>query len=224
MAIVKGPALSLEASGNLGAICYSRWRQLQIARDTWTGTYESSSRRDFVNNVMKDVSQYWKVLTPEEREAWEEVAREERWKTRLGGDFIPTGYQLFCKINCTRRCTGIGTGILVEPPRLPKPVYVGVWEVRMSTAWPRVVVSLRAGHPWIKLVSDGFQIFRAGPYNSGGRHALEGEYRWLTNSTAAYYDDSAVVEFKWYWYKARWYYNEGFVGNWFEAQIKVVFP
>lgn len=221
MAIVKGPALSLEASGNLGAICYSRYRGLQIARDTWTGTYPGTTKQLAINASMTTVSQAWGgTLLPAEREAWVEAAREQTWKNRLGGDFIPSGYMYYMKLNLVRAFLGLG--ILKMPPAKPTEVYADrfepVWMPAKIQIWGRLQKFASGYYP------DGVFYYRAGPYNSGGRSPIEGEWRFLVKQLPdVYFKDGDLVSYKWYWYRAKWYLNEGITGNFFVAQVQAQF-
>ena len=218
MAVVDAPALSLRASGNLGAICYSRWRGLKIARGVWTGTYPGYEKQLAINANMTAVSQAWgQTLTPEQREAWNEAACEQTWKNRMGGDYVPIGYQYYLKLNLVRKFLGLG--ISVFPPTRHYPIlaleFVPYWYAGTMSIKGRLTGYV-AGQP-----PDGVLYDRAGPFDSGGRRALAGEYRFtFKKSHAATFTDYDLVSWKWYWYRAKWYLDSGVVGNWFYAQIQ----
>lgn len=217
MAIVKGPALSLAASGNLGAICYSRWRGLAIARDVWTGTFTPTPKQDAVMARVTVVSQAWGGLLSEaERSSWREAAAGQVWRDKLAGSYTPAGYFYFCKLNLNRAFMGLG--IMVMPPASIDEVLAesmtlewrdGVQKVRM-----KLIITVGTGDV------DWIQYFKAGPYNSPGRHAIEGEWRYLDRKAAGtYLYDADVVPGKWYWYRGRWFLDEGVVGNFFIGQV-----
>lgn len=218
MAVVKAPALSLEASGNLGGICYSRWRSLQIARDTWTGTYPGTSRQLLINGYMTTVSKAWGgTLTADQREAWNEAAREQTWKSRLGGDFNPAGYMYYMKLNLVRAFIGLGISSL--PPIRKPPVYADWFDVYWEPAFGDIRGKLRdfvTGH-----YPDGVIYQKAGPYDSGGRRPIEGEWRHRTKRPPDFlFIDGDLVSYKWYWYRAKWYMFSGVTGNWFTEQVQ----
>lgn len=218
MAIVDAPALSLRASGNMGAICYSRWRGLKIARGVWTGTYDWTEKRLAVKGRMTTVSQAWgQVLSAAEREAWNEAAAEQVWKNKLGGDYIPIGYQYYLKLNLVRAFIDLPVAKL--PPARHYPVlaleFKPYWYAGTKTIKGKLEGYVTGESP------DGVLYDRAGPYDSGGRVALPGAYRFFwKKSHAARFTDYDLISWKWYWYRAKWFLNSGVVGNWFYAQIQ----
>lgn len=216
VAVVKAPALSVEASGNMGPICYSRWRGLKIARGVWTGTYPDTEKQQAVNARMTVVSQAWGgMLTAEEREAWVEAAREQTWKNRLGDDFVPAGYMYFSKVNLLRKF--FTYGILTSPPVYPYSVYMDFFSLVKSDAGKLIRGKLE-GYI-VTEPPDKVQYDKAGPYDSGGRKPIAGEWRFLTKKDAGVqFFDSDLVSEKWYWYRARWFQLPGRVGNWFVKQ------
>ena len=172
---------------------------------------------------MKWTSQRWgSWLTALQREKWVERAAEEIAINRIGGEYRPSGYQLFMKINVM--ILFMGALFLYEPPPRPPPVYV--WRMR---AIPDPFFNANEVNFEKRLTvavdADGFQIYKAGPYNSGGRHPILPEYGYLTSVWYNYYyHDYDVIDTKWYWYKCRWFFQTGYVGNWWEAQVQTDFP
>jgi len=217
MAIVSAPALSLRASGNLGAICYTRWRGLLIAKSAWSGTYTPTPTQLESEARMTTVSKAWgQVLTHEQREAWNEAAVEQTWKDRLAGDYVPLGYQYFYKLNLNRAF--MGYGILEWPPvRIPKPLAESIdveWKDDIKKVWMKLILTTPGG--WTGRV----QYFKAGPFKSPGRGAREGEWRYLGwKSAGSRLYDADVEEFMWHWYYGRWFADVGVVGNRFSKQV-----
>ena len=64
------------------------------------------------------VAARWRVLTPEQRQAWALAASDTRSRPRLGKSAALSGCQLFIKINCAR--AAIGLEQLSDPPALPQ--------------------------------------------------------------------------------------------------------
>lgn len=218
MAIVDGPALSLRASGNLGAICYAPWRSLKIARDVWTGTVPNTAKQVTQQGYLTTVSQAWGgTLTADERETWNGRAKTVIWSDRLGNPYIPNGYQLFMKWNIRRLVMGLA--ILTTAPGAQD------WETveylyttyNVGGAYAQAkLLDWGAGYP----SSYGLEYYRAGPYDSGGRNPIEGEWRFKKRTVPPNrYNDTTVVALKWYWYRARQIAQYGDVGNWFEGQV-----
>lgn len=218
MAIVKGPALSIAASGNLGAICFSRWRSLQIARDTWTGTVPNTTKQLAQQAIVTTVSQAWGgTLDADQRKTWNNRARTIVWTDRMGDPYIPNGYQLFLKWNIRRQVMSLA--IMTTAP--PEQEWVEVWAFLLisQAAGTQARIDLRDQNN-NAISAYAAEYYKAGPYDSGGRHALEGEYRFLRRQTPpAVWNDLAVIATKYYWYRARQVTEYGDVGNWFEKQI-----
>lgn len=223
MAIVKGPALSLAASGNLGTICYSRWRSLAIARDVWSGTVPNTGKQVTQQGYLIGVAQAWGgSLSPGQRETWKERAKEVIWTDRMGDPYIPSGYQLFMKWNIRRKVMNLV--IMSEAPGIQEWVMVG--ELRLGfdpvgqLIFMRVSKVLGAG---VNVESYGVEYWKAGPYNSGGRKPIDGEWRFLRREVppSAYLDVDFIAN-KWYWYKGRAIAEFGDVQNWFTKQVQAV--
>ena len=176
MAVVKGPALSIAASGNLGAICYTRWRELQIARAVWTGTVPNTTKQIGQQQKVKDCAQYWGgTLTESERESWREYAREVTFPNRFGERVHYTGYVLFMSRNLNR--------LRWAYEMLKKPMKVGKF-----INWSDVYIQSEVAGYRIRFQATGYnsgeapdllEAWIAGPYSSGGRVAIEPEYRFV---------------------------------------------
>lgn len=223
MAIVIAPALSVRASGNVGDINFTRWKGMNIARTTYVPVYTPSGKQMSQRARMKSISQQWgNWLGPAQRKMWEEVAAEEVVFNRLGGEYKPSGYQYYMSINMMILFIG-GVFAYVPPSKLPA-VYVWRMYAKPDPFLNANEVGLEKSETH-KVDADGFQIYKAGPYKSGGRKPIKPEYRYLTAVWANYYlHDFDVIDTKWYWYKCRWFFQTGFVGNFWEAQVQTDFP
>lgn len=222
MAIVIAPAMSQQASGNIGSINFTRWRGINVARTTYVPSYTPSGKQITQRGLVTTVSAAWgQSLTPADRQAWTNRAADQVFKNRLGIEYQPSGYQLFMKWNLQAQF--FNYPVQNQPPVGPDPVYV--WRVQ---AEPKpffdaneVKMEKALAQP---VDADGFQIFRAGPYDSGGRRPIRPEYRHLTSVWGFHdYFDYAVQDTKWYWYWCRWFFQVGFVGNWWEVQVQTDF-
>lgn len=221
MAIVKAPALSLDASGNLGGICYSKWRGLAIARDVWTGTVPNTSKQVVQQGYMTLVSQAWGgTLDSDERQTWVDRAKTIVWSDRLGSPYIPSGYQLYMKWNIRRLCMGLS--IMKIAPVQQEWVYVQELNLLVQEPY-KIEIRLfeKVGSSIVQ--SYGVEYYKAGPYNSGGRKPIEGEWLLLSQKIPpAKYNDTAVITGKWYWYKGRAISKFGDVQNWFTEQVQFI--
>lgn len=220
MAVVKAPALSIDASGNLGAICYSKWRGLSIARDVWTGTVPNTTKQQVIQGYMTTASQAWSgTLTAAERDKWRAAARDQVRLSRVKTSYIPTGYQYFMQLNIQvlRQALGLKT----VPPGKIKPYgfakIAGYHEA--SGAW---VVWYRSEPFTTVPPTHQCELWVAGPFDTGGRNPREQEYKFIRyfplNSTGWV---SNPVNHKYYWGRIRWVESSGRVGNWFVKQIYI---
>lgn len=174
MAVVKGPALSIVASGNLGAICYSKWGELQIARDVWTGTVPNTTKQIAQQQLIKDCAQYWGgTLTDGQRESWRELAREITFRNRFGEPVHYSGYVLFMSRNVNRLRWGYAI--------MDLPIAVGPY-----MKWSTIIIRSEASGYQIRFQATGYssglapdllEAWIAGPYDSGGRQPIEPEFK-----------------------------------------------
>jgi len=220
MAIVKGPALSIEASGNLGAICYAKWRNLQIARAVWTGTVPNTTKQVAQQGLLTTASQAWGgVLKVEERQTWHELAKSIVWRDRLGSPYVPSGYQLFMKWNIRRLVMGLS--LMAKAPAWEEFPYVKFLSQEISATDPYIAMRLSIAVT-VSHSGYGTEYYKAGPFDSGGRHPIEGEWLFMNRRVPpAAYVDLDVLNGKWYWYRGRSIGKFGGVGNWFEEQSYV---
>jgi len=222
MAIVIAPAMSQQASGNIGSVNYTRWRGINVARTTYVPSYTPSGKQITQRGLVTSVSAMWgQALSAANRQTYEERAAETVFKNRIGGEYQPSGYQLFMKLNVQAQFFAMPVNY--NCPIGPAPVYVWRVQAEPDPFFNANEVTMERGVT-VPVDADGFQIFRAGPYDSGGRRPIKPEYRHLTLVWGTYYyHDYAVTDTKWYWYRCRWFFGEGFVGNWWEAQVQTDF-
>lgn len=219
-AIVDCPALSLVASGNLGAICYSRWRGVAVARDVYTGTDPNTADQQIQRANVTSVSQAWGgTLTSSERSAWRQAAREQVFINRLDKKWTPTGYHYFIKMNVQAKT--LGYAIQNLPPESKVGVFPIEVDLRNSVTFPDLIGLVMRKSGSEKVESTGIQGFFAGPYNSAGRRPIDGEWRYKGISiTVAWVYSDVVIKGKYYWGKVRWFWSSGETGNFWEFQIQ----
>lgn len=217
MAIVKHPAMSMEASGNAGGLCFSRWRGLQIVRGAWTGVVPNTPKQQYYQSALTYIAQAWSEYASEDqRRRWNELARTKVWRSRLMTPYVPSGYNLFMKWNL--QLLGAGSVYYhLDPPVKEMMQGFEHFFVIYSVWTDRIRLSLR--RETIEVDPYCVQYFRAGPYAGGGRRALEGEYRLVRNETDSsnwyrWFDYDVILNM-WYWYKARAVWQWGEADNWF---------
>lgn len=219
MAVVQGPALSLEASGNLGAICYTTIRGIQIARDVWTGTVPNTTKQIEIQNIVKDVAQAWgQTLDTDDRSAWEDYAKSEYHTDRFGKQYHPSGYQLYMGRNIQRKRWGLA---ILNKPQVKK-YYLQWWSwiFEYQITYPRLRMEA-LGFPSGKY-PDGVEFWRVDPFSSGGRKPLEGEWRFKKYKTSPpFYWNWTGAPSGFHWLRMRLTDDNGLVSPFKTAQVEV---
>lgn len=220
MAIVKAPALSLDASGNVGAINYTRYKGYNIARAVGTYTDPNTPAQQAARAHATTASQAWGgTLTEAERETWNDRAKSVIFINRLGDPYQPSGYQVFLKWNMQRLHDGIPINEAAPPGNFTTEIEK---LESVTTGFPGEMETklLKAGAAQIDAAS--VVVFRAGPYNSGGRRAIWPEFRKVSVQTPpANYLNVGLTATKYYWWRAFGVFNSGQRTNSFEVQAIV---
>jgi len=217
MAIVKGPLHSEQASGNMGSLCYSRWRGRAVVRSAYTGTDPNTADQQEQRAILSACSTRWgSTLSSDQRRAWEELARSITFPDRFGEMRNPSGFQLFMRRNIIRQIHF--TTYIDTPDEGGETFFAEILELEYQIVYPRVYVRFRYGST--RSNEDGLEFWRAGPYDSPGRRPIAGEWRHKEDKDppASWYDYS-IDTGKYYWYRGRAYWESGVVSNWFEEQV-----
>lgn len=115
----------------------------------------------------------------------------------------------------------MGLSIMLKAPGVQEWVDVGKLEIHCRIGNIRITLFAP-----FRVVLDcyGVEYYRAGPFNSGGRRPLEGEWRFIRRRIPPgdHYDREAK-ELKWYWYRGRQISEFGDVGNWFTDQTQYIY-
>jgi hypothetical protein len=220
MAIVRFPAMSFDASGNLGDINYTKWKGMNIARTTYSYTDPNTAAQITSRGHMTTVSQAWGgTLSADDRQTWVQRARSVTFFDRFGQPYEPSGYQVYLKWNL--QILQNGGSLLQEAP------------IGGEKAIVNEISAVSVGAPGemeVKLTKDGILFpecaslvyFQAGPYDSGGRHPIAPEYRKAKVTTPpAKYTAKSLTAFKYYWWKAFGVFPSGIRTNDFEVQAVV---
>jgi len=224
MAIVEGPALSLRASGNVGSLCYTKYRGQAVCRDAWTlaggGTYISTSAQIVIQGYMRLATRAWSgSCSQAERDEWEAFARGQRWTNRLSQKWQPTGYNVFIRMACISLT--LGESIQTTPPLVIShhmPELFTVTDVGGVGAVEVEFSDFPAGEE-----PDYIQVWISGPYARIGRKPIEPEYRYKGKAASPFiFTSGALVAGSYYWIRARWADSIGTVGNWYTMQHRAV--
>ena len=175
MGIVINPACSFGASGDVGALNYSRWRGMWIARGKYTLTQTSSAKQLTQRARYTAAIIYWQDFTAAERELWTLYASKQRVKNRLQQEYTPTGYH--CFLGMAIQAQVVGYSIPDEPPTEPMPY--SVFGVEVTQVLQLSVWKIKIDPTEIPTGSTEFKIQYqyAPPFISGARNPKENEWR-----------------------------------------------
>jgi len=217
MAIVKGALHSDLASGNMGSLCYSRWRGIQVCRAAWSGTVPNTGEQINYQDDLRTCAQYWGgTLTAAQRQKWNDAATDWKFLDRFGNPYRPSGYMLFMKQNMVR--LRIAYSITATPVSKKDPAYGTDWIINVDVATP---ATNQLWETW-QSTPARVEFWRAGPYDSGGRHPIAGEWRLKTHRAYGYrWYDYDIIGGKFYWYRSRWIEGWGHCSNFHEQQVEI---
>jgi hypothetical protein len=218
MAIVKAPALSLEASGNLGSINYTRHRGKAVARAVVTRVDPNTTLQQTRRAAFGTIATAWSgILSDAQRSAWAAYALEFKFIDRLGQPFTPNGYQIYMRTNLYLVTTGQSS--IDDPPILNQDENAD----RIYLNWRPVIPIMDI---WLynssgtTVQSEGIQVWRTETYLPVGRRPIEPDWRFLANQMpSGRVQDNTVTTSKRYWYRARTISKAGIVGNWFTDYV-----
>lgn len=220
MAIVKGPALSLDASGNLGSLCYAKWRGLQIARAA--KSYEPTHNQ--LQTDQKDravtAAQAWSgVLNEDERASWRAAAADQVRISRVGTPYIPSGYQYFLGLSI--QLIRQGYAIKHLPP-IAMESYIHTYiTANQETGVNALRTRFEGRVPSHPSTIQG-EDWMAGPFTQGGYHPQIYDYKFQEFRSISSGNRYAGLNYNsYYWFKMRWVDESGRVGNWFEIVTKI---
>ena len=220
MAIVKGPALSIDASGNLGSICYAKWRGLQIARKAKSYEPTHTGLQVAQWNRVVTAAQTWSgTLTAAERKSWRAAAADQIRISKVKTPYIPSGYQYFLGLSVQLLRQGLPIEKL--PPTAMESYLHTYVTAFQDSGYDRVRTRFEGRVPSHPSTIQG-EDWIAGPFVVGGYHPQLYDYRFAnfrTISGAKYYSDLGWSVY--YWWKMRWIDTSGRVGNWFEIQTYI---
>lgn len=217
MALVRNPALSQAASGNVGALNYSHWRGRAIARASYSPIQPNTGQQAVVQAYFKTLVQGWKSVSTSNRSRWTQVAKTIMRKDRLGDRHPMTGFALFVSWNMARKLFGQATD---SAPRTRQKVLPGVLDLA-STVTGYIRMKLIPQDATMESWYTAYSV--AGPFDSVTRRAIENEYRVEVYSTGFSYEVvTGKTSGKYYWVKAVPYEKCGYKHNRFEGQILVL--
>lgn len=222
MAVVKNPALSGVASGNLGAINYTTWKGMAIARSVGFYNDPNTTPQQTSRALMTQASQAWgQTLTTLQRESWNKRAETVIFYSRFGDPYQPDGYMVYMKWNMQILQNG---GILLTDAPVGGENTDIEELVVISDGFPGGMTVNLYQDGAIQINAASVVILRAGPYDSQGRHPIIPEYRRVGIQTPpSTLTESGLTPLKYYWWKAFGVFTSGIRTAAFEVQAVVPF-
>jgi len=111
-------ALTPPQSGKLGDTVSFKNRYGQIERAHTIPTNRGTAAQQRARSDFGRFSAYWRMLTEEQRQAWNAAARRVSSRPRLGQSGPLTGCAYFVQINCN--LASIGLPMVLMPPERPR--------------------------------------------------------------------------------------------------------
>lgn len=148
-------------SGSIGLHTYLQGRNGQVVRFRAVPVNPRSAPQIAARARMTTVSQGWRALTEEQREAWRAAAVGVNSRPRLAQYGALTGEQLYCRINLS--LTSIGGDAVDAPPAYPEFTAVPVSSLEITNTGGTIALKLvTTGTP-----ADGATLRGAGPVSTG---------------------------------------------------------
>ena len=116
MASIKLGAYVTEIRGKVGGTVFSKSANGSYTKNFSKPVNTNTGRQQTVRGLFSQVSQYWRQLSDEEREAWAAAAPEFPYQNRVGETSTYTGSQLFAKLNMARFQQDPGAEYMTNPP------------------------------------------------------------------------------------------------------------
>lgn len=113
MALVKGPAGGIAASGTIGGQVYARNRAGQYARAWAKPVNPNTVRQAQVRSMFGNSSTNWALLSDSDIEAWDAYAAQLVRINRLGEPYTPKGRQIFMEV--TQNLQTISQTLIATP-------------------------------------------------------------------------------------------------------------
>lgn len=119
MVKVVAPLFSAEARGSVGALTYNTHRGVSIVKTRSGPSTQHSTRQDALRACAASATAGWQALTDQQREAWNDFARDHPGQDWTGNPKRLTGYNWYLRINSV--ALDIGWSLFDSPPAAIEP-------------------------------------------------------------------------------------------------------
>ena len=113
-----------DARGSVAGTTFSKNKTGLYMRSKVKGGNPSTAAQSVARGKFGAISQQWRGLLPEERNAWDEAAQFVSWQDSLGQSFTPSGFQLFMQRN--NNLQAIDEDVITQPVVAPSAPVVAI--------------------------------------------------------------------------------------------------
>lgn len=140
MAKILPGAMIGDIRGKQGGTVYSRNRYANYTRNKTIPVNPRSDKQTEARAAFGGNASYWRQLSPEERQAWQNLADQLAPTNIFGNTFLYTGFNVMMKCNQT-----LSQGIGIAPIATPDPVVptFPTTRITVATDWDEDIVTMR---------------------------------------------------------------------------------
>lgn len=171
MARIKFGMMMTDARGKLGGHVFTKAKSGATIRTKVTPLNPKTSAQSEARSALGANSQAWRMLTENQRLAWNSAAQEVSKTNAFGDTYFPSGKNYFTAINNNLR--NVGGAIIVDPPALVEMPGLTSVEVDLDL----LAEQLDIAPNYIGNSADIVLVCNATSGQSAGRYNFSGKYR-----------------------------------------------
>ena len=219
MAVVKNPFLSTDARGSLSGLTASFSRGGITVRRKSKPSKGRIPKQSTNRSILGFVSRQWGKLSDDNRADWEAYALDHPGVDRFGDPFIMSGINAFMMLNHKAIRLWNASHYRATPPADDPVSAVFVLSAEHGATNPGDI-DLSWTELGTGLVTDYYEIWMAGPFQSPGKVSVGNRYSWLKNVSGNVLLSTviALAEGFWYWFQVRYIDEFGQTTAWVTAQ------
>lgn len=171
MARIKFGMMMTDARGKLGGHVFTKAKSGATIRTKVTPLNPKTSAQSEARSALGANSQAWRMLSENQRLAWNSAAQEVSKTNAFGDTYFPSGKNYFTAVNNNLR--NVGGAIRLDPPALVE--MPGLTSVEVD--FDLVAEQLDIAPNYIGASSDIVLVCNATSGQSAGRYNFSGKYR-----------------------------------------------
>lgn len=219
MAVVKNPFLSTDARGSVSGLTASYSRGGNTVRRKSKPTKHYLPRLSTNRSILGYVSRRWATLSDPQRDEWGAYALDHPGVDRFGDPFIMSGINAFMMLN-HKAIRLWNASHYSEVPPAADPVSAVFVLTSVTGAVDPGDVDLSWTELGTGIVTDYYEIWMAGPFQSPGRVQIDNRYSFKlhVSGNVLLSTVSGLAEGFWYWFKVRYIDASGQITAWVTDQ------